>query len=55
MWSELFLENRDNVLFELDHLIQSLTAYRDAVAHEDMEQLTALLEEGKRRKEEVDG
>ena len=55
MWSELFLENRDNVLFELDHLIQSLTAYRDAVARHDMAQLQSLLEEGKRRKEEVDG
>ena len=55
MWSELFLENRDNVLFELDHLIQNLTAYRDAVAQHDMSQLQSLLEEGKRRKEEVDG
>ena len=55
MWAELFLENRDNVLFELDHLIQSLTAYRDAVAQHDMSQLQSLLEEGKRRKEEVDG
>jgi len=55
MWAELFLENRDNVLFELNHLIQSLSAYRDAVDHNDMVQLVALLEEGKRRKEEVDG
>ena len=55
MWSELFLENRDNVLFELDHLIQSLIAYREAVAQNDMVQLQSLLEEGKRRKEEVDG
>ena len=55
MWSELFLENRDNVLFELDHLIQSLIAYREAVAQNDIVQLQSLLEEGKRRKEEVDG
>ena len=55
MWSELFLENRDNGLFELDHLIQSLIAYREAVAQNDMVQLQSLLEEGKRRKEEVDG
>jgi len=55
MWAELFLENKDNILFELDHFIQSLSAYRDAVANEDMAMLTALLEEGKRRKEEVDG
>ena len=55
MWAELFLGNRENVLFELDHIIQSLEAYRDAVAAEDLQRLTALLEEGKQRKEEVDG
>ena len=55
MWAELFLENRDNVLFELDTYIESLTAYRDAIAREDSQTLIALLEEGKRRKEEVDG
>ena len=55
MWAELFLENKDNTLFELDTYIQSLTAYRDALENDDLETLTALLEEGKRRKEEVDG
>ena len=55
MWAELFLENKDFTLFELDTYIHNLTAYRDALANEDLETLTALLEEGKRRKEEVDG
>ncbi len=55
MWAELFLENSDNVLEELDFYLQSLTAYRDAVAGGDMAALTALLAEGKKRKEEVDG
>jgi prephenate dehydrogenase len=55
MWAELFLENRDNVLSELDFYIESLKAYRDAISDQDTEKLTALLEEGKRRKEEVDG
>ena len=55
MWAELFLENKDNVLFELDHFIDSLTAYRNAIADQDMNTLIQLLEEGKRRKEEVDG
>ena len=55
MWAELFLENKDFTLNELDIYIKNLTAYRDALAQEDLETLTALLEEGKRRKEEVDG
>lgn len=55
MWAELFLENKDNVLFELDQYLHSLQAYRDALAQEDMKTLVQLLDEGKRRKEEVDG
>lgn len=55
MWAELFLENRENLLFELDHYIDSLQAYRDAIAADDMDRLVALLDEGKKRKEEVDG
>lgn len=55
MWAELFLENRDNVLYELDILIRNLNHYRDAISRESGEELIALLEEGKRRKEEVDG
>lgn len=55
MWAELFLDNKDNVLFELDTYLDSLKAYRDALAREDKETLVCLLEEGKRRKEEVDG
>ena len=55
MWAELFMENNDFVLEELDFYIASLTAYRDAIEDGDMDQLVALLDEGKRRKEEVDG
>ncbi len=55
MWAELFLENKDYTLFELDTYIESLKAYRNALADDDLEALTHLLEEGKRRKEEVDG
>ena len=55
MWAELFLENRENLLRELEFYIESLRAYEDAIRREDSDELTALLEEGKRRKEEVDG
>ena len=55
MWAELFLENGDFLLEELDTYIENLTKYRDAISVGDSERLIALLEEGKRRKEEVDG
>jgi prephenate dehydrogenase len=55
MWAELFLENRENVLYELDLYIESLNAYRNAIASGDEDTLIALLEEGKKCKEEVDG
>ena len=55
MWAELFLDNKDNILYELDYFIDSLKAYREAVSNRDMESLVMLLEEGKTRKEQVDG
>ena len=55
MWTELFLDNRDNLPRELDTIIANLQVYRDALAQNDAEALCAALEEGKRRKEEVDG
>lgn len=55
MWAELCMENRDNMLFELDTYIASLQAYRKALQEQDIQALTKLLEEGKIRKEEVDG
>lgn len=55
MWSELFLENRDNLCAELDCLIQNLTEYRDAMAADDRGTLKSLLREGRERKEEIDG
>ncbi len=55
MWAELFLDNRENVLQELDCYLANLQSYRDAIADKDRTQLISLLEEGKRRKEEVDG
>lgn len=55
MWAELFMENKENVLFELDYYIKSLQAYQKAIEQDDQDMLIALLEEGKKRKEEVDG
>lgn len=55
LWAELFLENRDCILNELDWFIAALEQYRDAVKSDDFETLEKLLDDGRRRKEEVDG
>ena len=55
MWAELFLENKDNLLHELDIFMAHLGEYRDAMQRDDLTALTRLLDEGRRRKEEVDG
>ena len=55
MWTELFLENRDKLLAELDAFISGRTEYRDALGAEDGETLERLLEEGCKRKMEIDG
>ena len=55
MWSELFLSNRENILNELSYYIDSLEQYRKAIAENDSDTLIALLDEGRKRKEEVDG
>lgn len=55
MWTELFLENKTPLLFELDTIIHSLTEYRDAIAAEDADTLRSLLRDGRIAKERVDG
>lgn len=55
MWAELCMENRENMLKELDCYLENLSAYRAALQDKDISALTALLEEGRKRKEEVDG
>ena len=55
MWTDLFLENREPLLFEIDHIIKSLSEYRDAIAQGDGETLCSLLRDGRVAKEKVDG
>ena len=50
MWSELFLENSDNLLNEIDNIINNLKEYRDAIAANDRAELENLLEDGTKRK-----
>lgn len=55
MWTELFMENKDNLINELDYLIKSLNQYRKALDESDYGKLMGLLAEGRKCKEEVDG
>jgi prephenate dehydrogenase len=55
MWAELCMENRDNLLFELDTYIENLNAYKRALQQRDTDTLVRLLDEGRKRKEAVDG
>ena len=55
MWTQLFLENSDYLIKELDILMASLAQYRNALANSDSVTLKNLLAEGRKCKEAVDG
>ena len=55
MWAELCLENKEYLMTELNTLIDNLRQYQDAMERNDLPGLVQLLDEGRRRKEEVDG
>lgn len=55
MWTELFFDNKEPLLFELDGIINSLTEYRDALSAGDKERMKALLRDGRIAKEQIDG
>ncbi len=55
MWTELCMDNRENLLRETELLIENLRAYRNALAAGNRASLQALFTEGKAIKEEVDG
>ena len=55
MWSELFIQNGQPLLDEIDTLIASLSEYRDAIADKDGDKLCALLRDGRIAKEQIDG
>ncbi len=51
MWTDLFLDNRENLLAELDIIIENLQKYRDALDRRDADELRSLLREGRVIKE----
>ena len=54
MWTELFMENRDNLKFEIDTLISELKKYSEALENQDADRMRELLIEGRERKVEVE-
>ena len=54
MWTELFLENADDLVEEIDTITAHLAEYRKAIAENDAETLFRLLDDGRRIKEELD-
>lgn len=55
MWTELFFENKDCLINELDIFINSLNEYKSALENDDYEKMYNLLDNGRKIKEEVDG
>lgn len=55
MWTELFFENRELLLAEMDFFLDSMRQYRDALETNNKPRLRTLLDEGRKRKREVDG
>ncbi len=51
LWSELFLENREPLITELDILIDNITRIKDAIKDNDRETLADLLEQGHKIKQ----
>ena len=54
MWTELFLENADFLVNEIDTLMENLKQYSDAIKANDAETLRALLKDGKEKKIMID-
>ena len=55
MWTELFLENADNLVAEIDTLIGNLQQYSTAIRERDAKTLCALLKDGREKKALIDG
>lgn len=53
MWTELFIENGDNLISELDNYIENLQQYSIALKNRDNGKLRELLREGRELKEKV--
>jgi prephenate dehydrogenase len=55
MWTELFLDNPDFLIQEIDEIIGHLQEYSKAIRSRDKETLHALLKDGREKKALIDG
>ena len=52
MWTDLFIQNKDNLIYELELLIKNLISYKDALENSDSQKLLELIAEGRQLKED---
>ena len=52
---ELFMDNRENVIKEIDWMLGFLQEYRDAITDDDEERLVRILDEGSQKKIALEG
>ena len=50
MWSSLMMDNRENLIKEIEQLTKHLTEYKDALSDADTERLKELLQDGNEKK-----
>ncbi len=55
MWSELFMDNRDFLVPEIERLAENLLEYADAMKSDDIARLRELLADGSRINDEIKG
>lgn len=53
LWTELFLANADNTIYEIDRFMNSLAKFREAIADRDEERLCSLLAKVRENKIEM--
>ncbi len=53
LWAELFAENRESLVSELDIFIENITGLRNAISENDSERVSRILSEARKIKEEL--
>lgn len=53
MWTELFIDNKEPLVREIDDLVSNLMKFKYCIVNGDSEQLHALMEKGNKIKEEI--